>query len=177
MFLTHLLLPFLLILLNVLLNHRLYLSPKLPSATPVQAPNDGMKLHHHTISPLSLPCPSYSPSRNPGRVITRRGYTFSSSGSHVLSQTKAPWTRIDLLLTTPIRAIHYLILVDPYSMWPEFIPIKSAKTGTVIGSLRRIFANHGEPKFIESRNVTHFSTIPSDHLCRGPNTLRLISMV
>ncbi|VUZ39063.1 unnamed protein product [Hymenolepis diminuta] len=72
----------------------------------------------------------------------------------------------------PIQGIPYLILVDPYSNWPEVIRIKSA---TVINTLRQVFISDRIPKIIVFRNVTQFSSTRFKNFFRGLNTFLIHS--
>ncbi|VUZ49222.1 unnamed protein product [Hymenolepis diminuta] len=93
----------------------------------------------------------------------------------VCTQTKTPWSHIDLSFAGLIQRTSYLILVDSNSKWPEIMTIKSATIGTIINSLRQLFANQGVPIVFVSRNVIQFSSTRFEDFFHGPNVSLLHS--
>ncbi|XP_005877553.1 PREDICTED: uncharacterized protein K02A2.6-like, partial [Myotis brandtii] len=84
------------------------------------------------------------------------------------------WSRVHIDFAGPIRDVHYLIIVDAYSKWPEVLPMRTITTHAVISNLRRIFSQFGIPEVIVSDNGPQFTSAEFTAFCaaQGINHMR-----
>ena len=68
-----------------------------------------------------------------------------------------PWQMVasDLF---EIKGIHYLLVVDYFSRYPEVVQLKSTTSQSVINALRSIFARHGIPERLRSDNGPQYAS-------------------
>ncbi|XP_058456779.1 uncharacterized protein K02A2.6-like [Malaya genurostris] len=76
-----------------------------------------------------------------------------------------PWSRIHIDYAGPVDGVYFLIIVDPFSKWPEIHPTKSTTTKTTIKLLIQTFATFGNPEVIVSDNGTQFSSHEFQDFC------------
>lgn len=68
-----------------------------------------------------------------------------------------PWEKVHLDFKGPLPGGKYLlVLVDPYTRYPEVEIISSTNCNIVISKLRRAFASHGIPKILVTDNGPPF---------------------
>ena len=56
-----------------------------------------------------------------------------------------------------LQGVHYLLLVDYFSRYPEIIKLRSTTSTAVIESMKGVFARHGIPELIRSDNGPQYS--------------------
>ena len=66
-----------------------------------------------------------------------------------------------------IGKVHYLILVDFYSRYPEIAKLENEKSATVINHMKSIFARHGIPKIVCSDNGPQYSSVEFQEFARN----------
>ncbi|XP_062542038.1 uncharacterized protein K02A2.6-like [Armigeres subalbatus] len=76
-----------------------------------------------------------------------------------------PWSRIHIDYAGPVDGVYFLIIVDPYSKWPEVHSTRSTTTKTTIKILNQTFATFGIPELIVSDNGTQFSSHEFQAFC------------
>ena len=76
-----------------------------------------------------------------------------------------------------LKGVHYLVIVDYYSRYPEVVKLSSTTSTAVIAAMKPIFARHGLPEvlrtdngpqysstemtdFLSSHNITHTTSSP-----------------
>lgn len=77
--------------------------------------------------------------------------------NHPWQYPSAPWDRIHIDFGE-WTGIHFLVVVDAYSEWPEVREMHSTTTHRTIEVLREIFATHGLPRVIVSDNGPQFTS-------------------
>lgn len=76
-----------------------------------------------------------------------------------------PWSRIHVDYAGPVDGVYFLVVVDPYTKWPEVHVTKSTSTKTTIKLLNQSFATFGVPEVIVSDNGTQFSSHEFQAFC------------
>ena len=76
---------------------------------------------------------------------------------HPWQYPSAPWDRIHIDFGE-WKGIHFPVMVDAYSKWPEVREMHSTTTLRTIEVLREIFATHGFPRVIVSENGPQFTS-------------------
>ena len=76
---------------------------------------------------------------------------------HPWQYPSAPWDRIHIDLGE-WKGIHFLVVVDANSKWPEVREMHSTTTHRTIKVLREIFVTHGYPRVIVSDNRPQFTS-------------------
>jgi hypothetical protein len=74
-----------------------------------------------------------------------------SPASVNLHSSKCPsssWERIYVAFVGPFLGRMFLVIVDAYSILPEFVEMKSTNAERTIQVIRSIFAKNGLPKII-----------------------------
>ncbi|XP_055642054.1 uncharacterized protein K02A2.6-like [Toxorhynchites rutilus septentrionalis] len=82
---------------------------------------------------------------------------------------KSPWERIHIDFAGPVNGLHFLVVVDAFSKWPEIRIVRSPTTAVVIEFLGESFARFGIPITIVSDNGTQFTSDQLAELCRKKN--------
>ena len=59
-----------------------------------------------------------------------------------------PWQTVG----TDLFEIHYLLIVDYFSRYPEVIQLTSTTSTAVIRTLKSVFSRHGIPETVRSDN-------------------------
>lgn len=77
-----------------------------------------------------------------------------------------PWQRIHIDYAGPIDDKFYLVIVDPYSKWPEIFVTKSTTSLSTIKLLEDSFSRYGLPKVIVSDNGTQFTSTEFAEFCQ-----------
>ncbi|XP_058456623.1 uncharacterized protein K02A2.6-like [Malaya genurostris] len=76
-----------------------------------------------------------------------------------------PWERIHVDFAGPINGLHFLVVVDSFSKWPEITVVHAPTTSTVIKFLDELFARFGVPTTIVSDNGSQFSSMQFTAFC------------
>uniref|UniRef100_A0A8L8KB94 RNA-directed DNA polymerase n=1 Tax=Heligmosomoides polygyrus TaxID=6339 RepID=A0A8L8KB94_HELPZ len=86
----------------------------------------------------------------------------------------APWTRVHADFAGPLDAVHYLIIVDAYSKWPEIIQMNSISTSATISAMKKVFSQFGNPTMFVTDNGTQFTSSLFKDFCtkRGIEHIR-----
>jgi transposase InsO family protein len=69
----------------------------------------------------------------------------------------APWSRIHIDFAEKDK-VHYLVVTDAYSKWPEVVIMKSTTASATIKELRTLFAQFGFPRQVVSDNGPPFQS-------------------
>ncbi|XP_055543286.1 uncharacterized protein K02A2.6-like [Wyeomyia smithii] len=69
-----------------------------------------------------------------------------------------PWSRIHVDYAVPVDGICFLVVVDPYTKWPEVYANKSTTSSATTKMLSQAFATFGVPETIVSDNGTQFTS-------------------
>ncbi|XP_055522646.1 uncharacterized protein K02A2.6-like [Wyeomyia smithii] len=69
-----------------------------------------------------------------------------------------PWSRIHVDYAGPVDGIYFLVVVDPYTKWPEVYANKSTTSRATTKMLSQAFATFGVPETIVSDNGTQFTS-------------------
>lgn len=101
----------------------------------------------HEIEALVANCDSCQVNRN-----------MPTSTAHSWVTPSNPWQRIHIDFAGPVDRRMYLIVVDPYSKWPEVKIVRTTSSACVIKALRNIFAEQGLPEVLVSDNGTAFTS-------------------
>lgn len=80
-------------------------------------------------------------------------------------QPEKPWSRLHIDYAGPINGVHYLVLVDAYSKWPEITTVSPPTTSKTLQALERIFGLQGLPETIVSDNGTQFTSREFQNFC------------
>ncbi|XP_065083388.1 uncharacterized protein K02A2.6-like [Ochlerotatus camptorhynchus] len=78
-----------------------------------------------------------------------------------------PWSRIHIDYAGPVDGVFFLVVVDPYTKWPEVYATKTTTTRTTIKLLTQTFATFGEPETIVSDNGTQFTSYEFRNFCEN----------
>ena len=73
-------------------------------------------------------------------------------------KTDHPWQRIHVDFAGSIDNIHYLIVVDSHSKWPEVLQFKRPTTNCMVGFLHELFARVGVVDCVVTDNATQFTS-------------------
>ncbi|XP_062538064.1 uncharacterized protein K02A2.6-like [Armigeres subalbatus] len=96
--------------------------------------------------------------------------THSKTPSKVPLQSwppaQSPWERIHIDIPGPINGLHFLIVVNAFTKWPEIRIVRSPITSAVTEFLDEVFARFGVPNVIVSDNGTQFTSEQFAVLCR-----------
>lgn len=76
-----------------------------------------------------------------------------------------PWSRIHIDYAGPVDGVFYLVVVDPYTKWPEVYATKTTTTKTTMKLLTNSFATFGIPETIVSDNGTQFTSHEFQSFC------------
>ncbi|XP_062521140.1 uncharacterized protein K02A2.6-like [Corticium candelabrum] len=89
-------------------------------------------------------CPCHKDSRGVEDLIPTElpDYPFQVVGSDLLE----------------FRGVHYLIMVDYFSIYPELIRLSSTTSSSIIHALKAILARHGIPEILKSDNGPQYSS-------------------
>jgi len=68
-----------------------------------------------------------------------------------------PWQRIATDLFE-LRGVHYLLIVDYFSCYPEVLRLTTTTSAAVITAMKAVFARHGIPEVVRSDNGTQYSS-------------------
>ncbi|XP_053699347.1 uncharacterized protein K02A2.6-like [Sabethes cyaneus] len=79
---------------------------------------------------------------------------------------QSPWERIHIDFAGPINGLHFLVVVDAFSKWPEIRIVRSPTTAAVTEFLSELFARFGIPNVIVSDNGTQFTSEQFAILCK-----------
>lgn len=101
----------------------------------------------HEIEALVASCDSCQVNRN-----------MPASTSHSWITPSNPWERLHIDFAGPFQQKTYLIVIDPYSKWPEVKLVSSTSSECAIKALREIFATQGLPETVVSDNGTGFTS-------------------
>ena len=56
------------------------------------------------------------------------------------------------------KCVHYLLVVDYFSRYPEVVQLRSTTSGAVISHLKGVFARHGIPEVVRSDNGPQYAS-------------------
>lgn len=101
----------------------------------------------HEIEALVENCDSCQVNRN-----------MPASTAHSWITPSNPWQRLHIDFAGPVDRKIYLIVVDPYSKWPEVKIVRTTSSECAIKALREIFAEQGLPEVLVSDNGTAFTS-------------------
>ena len=76
---------------------------------------------------------------------------------HPWQYLSSPWDRVHIDYGEHI-GIHFLVLVDAYSKWPEVCQVSTTTSRQTVEILAEIFAMHGFPRIFVSDNGPQFSS-------------------
>ncbi|XP_062541115.1 uncharacterized protein K02A2.6-like [Armigeres subalbatus] len=76
-----------------------------------------------------------------------------------------PWSRIHVDYAGPVDGVFFLVVVDPYTKWPEVYATKTTTTKTTIKLLTQSFSPFGLPETIVSDNGTQFTSHEFNAFC------------
>ncbi|XP_055522565.1 uncharacterized protein K02A2.6-like [Wyeomyia smithii] len=76
-----------------------------------------------------------------------------------------PWSRIHIDYAGPVDGFNFLVIVDPYSKWPEVHVTKSTTKKATLKLLNHSFATFGVPETIVSDNGTQFTSQEFQTFC------------
>ncbi|XP_062710659.1 uncharacterized protein K02A2.6-like [Aedes albopictus] len=79
---------------------------------------------------------------------------------------QSPWERIHIDFAGPVNGLHFLVVIDAFSKWPEISIVRSPTTAAVINFLDEVFARFGVPITIVSDNGTQFSSVQFAEFCK-----------
>ncbi|XP_052566467.1 uncharacterized protein K02A2.6-like [Culex pipiens pallens] len=68
-----------------------------------------------------------------------------------------PWSRIHIDYAGPVDGVYFLVVVDPFTKWPEVYATRTMTAKTTIKLLTQSFATFGIPEVIVSDNGTQFT--------------------
>lgn len=54
------------------------------------------------------------------------------------------------------EGINYLLVIDTYSKWPTFAPLRSLTSSSIIAEVERVFCDFRTPEILLSDNGTQF---------------------
>ncbi|XP_055589955.1 uncharacterized protein K02A2.6-like [Uranotaenia lowii] len=69
-----------------------------------------------------------------------------------------PWSRIHVDYAGPVDGLYFLVIVDPYTKWPEVYATRITTTKTTTKLLSQSFSTFGVPETIVSDNGTQFTS-------------------
>ncbi|XP_062704527.1 uncharacterized protein K02A2.6-like [Aedes albopictus] len=78
-----------------------------------------------------------------------------------------PWTRIHIDYAGPVDGNYFLVVVDPFSRWPEIVLTKSMTAKATIKHLKQMFATFGIPETVVSDNGTQFTSFEFQKFCES----------
>lgn len=84
--------------------------------------------------------------------------SMPASTAHSWISPTNPWQRLHIDFAGPFQQKIYLIVIDPYSKWPEVKVVRSTSSECAIKALREIFAEQGLPEVLVSDNGTAFTS-------------------
>ena len=85
-----------------------------------------------------------------------------------------PWQRIHIDFAT-YNSLHYLVLVDAHSKWPEVIgPMKSTCADATADALRSVFARYGLPEQIVSDNGPPYQSKEYDNFLKQNGVQKIL---
>ncbi|XP_062714152.1 uncharacterized protein K02A2.6-like [Aedes albopictus] len=68
-----------------------------------------------------------------------------------------PWSRIHIDYAGPVDGVYFLVVVDPFSKWPEVFATRTTTANTTMRLLSESFATFGIPETIVSDNGPQFA--------------------
>ncbi|XP_061509326.1 uncharacterized protein K02A2.6-like [Anopheles gambiae] len=77
-----------------------------------------------------------------------------------------PWSRVHVDYAGPVDGVYFLVVVDPYTKWPEVYATKTTTAKTTIKFLTQSFATFGVPETIVSDNGTQFTSFEFQAFCK-----------
>ena len=80
-------------------------------------------------------------------------------------KTEQPWSRIHVDFADPLEDFYYLIVVDNYSKWPQFLRCRRPTTGRTIGFLCELFARFGVVDCVVSFSGSQFTSVEFKEFC------------
>ncbi|KHN83828.1 Uncharacterized protein K02A2.6, partial [Toxocara canis] len=83
------------------------------------------------------------------------------------SKRTAPWNRVHADFAGPIDGNYYLVIVEACSKWPEIVQMNSVFTSAIISTLKKIFAEFGNPQTFVTDNGTQIKSTLFKELSRG----------
>ncbi|XP_003737698.1 uncharacterized protein K02A2.6-like [Galendromus occidentalis] len=90
---------------------------------------------------------------------------------------EGPWKRIHADFAGPMKNVHYLIIVDSFSNWPEIIPMKKITTANTIEAFESLFTQYGVPEEIVTDHGTQFTAHDFKEFCRRNDIKKSFSAV
>ncbi|XP_055603986.1 uncharacterized protein K02A2.6-like [Uranotaenia lowii] len=69
-----------------------------------------------------------------------------------------PWSRIHVDYAGPVDRLYFLVIVDPYTKWPEVYATRTTTTKTTTKLLSQSFSTFGVPETIVWDNGTQFTS-------------------
>ncbi|XP_062713307.1 uncharacterized protein K02A2.6-like [Aedes albopictus] len=79
---------------------------------------------------------------------------------------QSPWERIHIDFAGPLNGLHFLVVVDAFSKWPEICIVRNPTTSAVTEFLNELFARFGIPNVIVSDNGSQFTSEQFATFCR-----------
>ncbi|XP_062537789.1 uncharacterized protein K02A2.6-like [Armigeres subalbatus] len=79
-----------------------------------------------------------------------------------------PWSRIHIDYAGPVDGVYFLVVVDPFSKWPEVFATRTTTASTTTRLLYELFATFGIPETIVSDNGPQFAGLSSPIPVRDP---------
>ena len=86
-----------------------------------------------------------------------------------------PWIRIHADFAGALNNTYYLIVIDPFSNWPEVVPMKKITTANTIEAFENIFTQHGHPIEIVTDNGTQFTSQDFIRFCEAHSIKKFFS--
>ena len=88
-----------------------------------------------------------------------------TTATHPWEFPQRPWERLHIDFAGPVNGIMWLVVVDAYSKWPEFIPMRSTTSEKTINELYPLICRFGLPSQIVSDNGPQFTSGEFQQFC------------
>jgi transposase InsO family protein len=102
-----------------------------------------------------------------GKYSAVSGVHQESQTTHLLTPLPDyPWQMVGTDLFE-LKEVHYFIIVDYFSRYPDEIKLSSTASSAIISTLQAVFSRHGIPDVVRSNNGPQYASLEFAHFARA----------